>query len=404
MDRRKEPRFQVYAAAKVSPVDEPDRETDGQVIDISGLGVRLVADQEFLEDDIIVVETEQHLILADVRNCMARGTRFGIGAERIHSTSKVSVPQSASKAERNQALVEAYHRHLRDELPNPPRQVAETVGSSPAPHTIPFPLETPEPRPRDAAMPVEHASLTLTPAKPPEVQLHRLGYFPFAAQPAKVASKVRPIHLETVPLETVPLETAPPAAPAPVPLVPGDSIREAFRVHEPPSRRMPMLVLALCTAAALAVVLFGPSAKRILFPAAAAAKSDAPVISARGSAPKPAPAPATIPVIAKPTPVSAPAPKPFKSHVLITASDSSWVTACSAGKVVFTKLFAGGTREGVAFTDRAIVRVGNAGPVDIQLNGKSIGPLGRPGQVRAIELTPGSWRFLPLREPDGCTQ
>jgi hypothetical protein len=50
------------------------------------------------------------------------------------------------------------------------------------------------------------------------------------------------------------------------------------------------------------------------------------------------------------------------------------------------------------------VRLGNAGPVEIQLNGKPIGPLGRPGQLRAIELTPGAWRFLPLREPDGCTQ
>src|ERR1700740_2608211 len=99
MDRRKEPRFQVYAQAKVSPLDEPDLETDGQVIDISGLGMRLVADQEFQEDDIIVVDTDQHLILADVRNCMARGARFGIGAERIHSSSKDSIPQSASKAE-----------------------------------------------------------------------------------------------------------------------------------------------------------------------------------------------------------------------------------------------------------------------------------------------------------------
>ncbi len=395
MDRRKEPRFQVYAQAKISSIDEPDRETDGQVIDISGFGVRLVADLEFHEDDIIVVETEQHLILADVRNCMPRGTRFGIGAERIHSASKVSVPQFASKDERNQALIEAYRRHLRDELPNPPRQPAETVAASPEPHIIPFPFETLEPRPRDAAMPAARASLTLTPtltpAKPPEVKLHTLGYFPFAAKPAKIVSKVRPIHLQT----------APPDASAPVPIVSDDSIRKAFRVHEPAtSRRKPMLVVALCTAATLAVVLLGPSAKRILSPAVAAAKSDAPVISA----PAPTPVPAKTPAIVKPVPVSAPAPKPSKSHVLITASDSSWVTACSAGKVAFTKLFVGGTQEDVAFTDRAIVRVGNAGPVDIELNGKSIGPLGRTGQVRAIELTPGSWRFLPLREPDGCTQ
>jgi hypothetical protein len=385
MDRRKEPRFQVYAQAKISPVDEPDQETDGQVIDISGLGMRLVAGVEFREDDIIVVETEQHLILADVRNCMPRGARFGIGAERIHSASKVSIPQSVSKAERNEALVDAYHRRLHDELPNPVRQSAETVAASPEPRTIPFPLETPESRSQAAAIPVEYGSLTrtptLTPAKPPAVRLQMLGYFPFVAKPAKITSKVRPIQLEA------------PSLDAPVPIESGDSIREAFRVQEPVrSRRAPMLVVALCTAAALALVLFGPSAKRVLFPAAAAAKSDVPVISA------PAPAPA---LTAAPKPV---APKPAESHVIIAASDSSWVTACSSGKVVFTKMFVRGTKEDVEFTDRAVVRLGNAGPVDIQLNGKSIGPLGRPGQLRAIELTPGSWRFLPLREPDGCTQ
>ncbi|HTC36507.1 MAG TPA: RodZ domain-containing protein [Bryobacteraceae bacterium] len=405
MDRRKEPRFQVYAQAKISPVEEPDLESDGQVIDISGLGMRLVADLEFREDDIIVVETEQHLILADVRNCMARGARFGVGAERIHSSSKVSIPESASKAERNQALVDAYHRRLRDELPNPMRQSAETVAAPPEPRTIPFPLETPVTQPQAAAMPVEHASHsaiptvistlapTLTPAKPPAVQLQMLGYFPFTAKPAKVVSKMKPIHSEIVQLET-----APPPADTPLPIESTDSIREAFRVHEPTrSRRKPMLVAALCTAAALAVILFGPSAKRVLFPAPAAAKSDVRVISTPAPPAAPAPAP-------KPAPVVAPAPKPAESHVLIAANDSSWVTACSAGKVVFTKMFVGGTKEDVAFTDRAIVRLGNAGPVEIQLNGKPIGPLGRPGQLRAIELTPGAWRFLPLREPDGCTQ
>jgi len=390
MDRRKEPRFQVYAQAKISPVDEPDLESDGQVIDISGLGLRLVADLEFREDDIIVVETEQHLILADVRNCMARGARFGVGAERIHSSSKVAIPESASKAERNQALVEAYHRRLRDELPNPVRQSAEDVAASPEPRTIPFPLETPVTQPQAAVVPVEHAKLTLaptlTPAKPPAVRLQMLGYFPFTAKPAKVGSRVKPVFLETPPVD------------APVPIESVDSIREAFRVHEPArSRRKPMLVAALCTAAALALLLFGPSAKRVLFPAAAAAKSDVPVIS------EPAP-PAPPPAAPKPALAVAPAPKPAESHALIAASDSSWVTACSAGKVVFTKMFVGGTKEDVAFTDRAIVRLGNAGPVEIQLNGKSIGPLGRPGQLRAIELTPGAWRFLPLRDPDGCTQ
>src|SRR5271170_1079200 len=124
MDRRKEARFQVYAPAKVALLDDPETEWNGQVIDISGLGLRLVAEVELHQDQIITIETDQHLILADVRNCEPRGSRFGVGAERVHSASKLSLPETASKAERNHLLVEDYHRRLLEELPGAPQEVA----------------------------------------------------------------------------------------------------------------------------------------------------------------------------------------------------------------------------------------------------------------------------------------
>ncbi len=152
MDRRKEPRFQVYAPAKIAPLDEPELETSGQVIDISGSDLRLVADAEFQQGQTVTIETDQHLILAGVRNCLERGTRFGIGAEKLHSIAKLSLPQAASKAQRNQALVDDYRRS------NPPLEIArpaEAVEITPASQPEAPILPAPSPKTRTAEPPVD---------------------------------------------------------------------------------------------------------------------------------------------------------------------------------------------------------------------------------------------------------
>ena len=76
MNRREELRFQIYTSAKVALFDEPDCEIEAQIVDVSPSGLRLLMDTELLEDRIITIETDQHLILADVRNCKARGIRL----------------------------------------------------------------------------------------------------------------------------------------------------------------------------------------------------------------------------------------------------------------------------------------------------------------------------------------
>jgi hypothetical protein len=90
--------------------------------------------------------------------------------------------------------------------------------------------------------------------------------------------------------------------------------------------------------------------------------------------------------------------------VLIRTSDNSWVTACVDGKAVFSKLFTNGSRYDLPFTRRAVVRAGNAGPVDIFLNGKPIGPVGHAGEVSVVELTPSASRLITRGEPADCTQ
>src|SRR6266446_5878743 len=82
MNRWTDPRFHVYAPARVARIEEPETEMDAEVLDVSPAGLRLVTAEELQEGQIITIETDRHLILADVRSCVARGAKFGIGAER----------------------------------------------------------------------------------------------------------------------------------------------------------------------------------------------------------------------------------------------------------------------------------------------------------------------------------
>jgi hypothetical protein len=417
VDRRKEPRFQVYAWAKVSPLDTPERVTEGHVVDISGIGLRLITDVAFEADQMIVVETDQHLILADVRNCNARGNRFSVGAERVHSAAKVAIPESGSAAERNEALVQDYRRHLLNELPKvepAARPISNGSARTPVePHVRSFPFEAPVSAPQrhqTATMLAEPQPQPLAAAKPEELKLHLLNPSPFQSSPLIVSSKLDPVHdaFESA-------ERDEPVAEPSATIVPDDSVRQMFLEPTPAdvktgSSRRKILVAALCATAAVALIVFGPTTKRLLFPAPAAARS-APV-AVPTSTPAPTPAPVPVPPVAtfvapSESELATPVPVPATSgetHVSITTSESSWVTACSDGKVLFTKIMPRGGMEEFGFSKRGLVRLGNAGPVEVLLNGKSIGSLGRKGQLRAIELTPESFNFLLLRAPDGCTQ
>jgi hypothetical protein len=226
-------------------------------------------------------------------------------------------------------------------------------------------------------------------------------------------SQLSPVHDEA---ESEP--DAPKAVPEPQILsTPPSDVRmllgTPFEREDVPSRRKKTLVAAACAALALLVILLGPFAKRILFQTSVAASTPKIAASSAPSAPVPA-APAQVavapaPVASAPVPETQPAaetkpPAPEKSTLTISSTDKSWITACGDGKVVFTKVFDHGSQEDLPFTETALVRVGRAGPVQIRLNGKSIGPLGAAGQIRVVQFTPDSWRFLKLHDADGCTQ
>lgn len=317
MDRRNELRFQIYTSAKIALFEEPEREMDAQMVDVSASGVRFHTDAELLEDQIITIETEQHLILADVRNCTARGIRFGVGAERVHSTAKFSLPRTASKAERNQALAADYHRRLKEELEKPVVPAAQ--------------------RPNGAA-----ARLT-----PPQEPLDA------GVQPTSDA-------------------VAAPVSPNPLPAWKGRATT----------------LLSILAATVLLLLLPGLSGRHVQVKSQmdAAGVTAAPVLVVDSAVPKTG------------------GPRTGHAVVALDARGRGWATVCVGNRIVYSKILEAGEKDNVEFTERAVVRLGNAGQVDLQLDGKALGILGKAGQARTIELTPGSSRILEDGEYGGCSQ
>ena len=83
------------------------------------------------------------------------------------------------------------------------------------------------------------------------------------------------------------------------------------------------------------------------------------------------------------------------SQAEIKVFETTWVSATADGKELLGKALSKGEITVIRFSKRILLRVGNAGGVEITLDGNPIGPIGRSGVVRLVELTPGGSRILP---------
>jgi hypothetical protein len=75
--------------------------------------------------------------------------------------------------------------------------------------------------------------------------------------------------------------------------------------------------------------------------------------------------------------------------VAVRADERSWVQVnTGTGQQLFQGLLQGGQTR--TFTDRREIKlvVGNAGGVNLTVNGTDIGPPGRRGQVARVQFTP----------------
>ncbi len=409
MNRRTEPRFQVYALARIALFDHPESESSGELVDVSGAGLRVLASEVFEPNQIITVETDQHLILAEVRNCTANGSKFSIGAERVHSVAKLSLPRTASRGERNQVLVEDFHRRLHAELDSPPELAAVRSTAAAARFSSAHPQLAPsaDSSAPDLTLMTEVAEVLPAPEAPPPPNEE-------APVPMAVVTAPSPAVVEPSPAyQTGALATAkePESKPA---MKPEEPLREMFRQPansvskaNARSRILAVLIAAALTVVAIVGLSFGPFARRAPLQTSVAAKSTSAPAASLATEPAPAPAKAPAPLIPAPVGKPQPSPKPgtaVTAHASITSSDRSWITACADGKPSFSKLFVEGSKDDLAFSQRALVRMGSAGPVEIILNGKPVGPLGRTGQVVIVELTPAGFRIAMPGEPGDCTK
>ena len=76
-----------------------------------------------------------------------------------------------------------------------------------------------------------------------------------------------------------------------------------------------------------------------------------------------------------------------------------WVRASSNGTVLFTITMAANETRTVDAKGSLQLRLGNAGGVDIQLNGKPLGPAGPEGQIRTVQLTSGGFNIVAPSKP-----
>jgi hypothetical protein len=89
------------------------------------------------------------------------------------------------------------------------------------------------------------------------------------------------------------------------------------------------------------------------------------------------------------------------NHVVLNlaATEKTWLSITSEGKRIFSGFLEPSQTKTLTGLDAARMTVGNAGGINVLLNGKPIGPIGKSGQVRVVVFTPDNFEVLPLDLP-----
>jgi hypothetical protein len=360
MDARGEPRFSVYGPVKVTLLSSPDRQLDCVLSDISATGLKIIAPESLSKDEIISIEAEDHLALADVRYSQTRGDKFTIGCERIHVLNKVSEMDQKSKVEQIRHLVDDYRSRIQTGLATPPPNgnKAELAPAKTDNAALP---------PNPGAF-VTHDQLLETAAAFVVEQWEKVPATPRNATSTRgevvdrlavhLAEKLRP---PTPPSEQVPEKAT-------------------KTILDVPKRKTNMRRLRLPVGLAAAAILgWGLSA---LFWSVGSSSAGEHLHSS---------------IAALINPKQAPPPEPVSSvrHALIKAVEPTSVTATVDGKRLFNKKLVKDDVREIDFSNKAVLRISNAKGVEITLDGKLVGSIGGRGQTRVVELSAAGVRLLP---------
>jgi cytoskeletal protein RodZ len=83
----------------------------------------------------------------------------------------------------------------------------------------------------------------------------------------------------------------------------------------------------------------------------------------------------------------------------LSATEKTWLSITSEGKRLFSGFLEPSQTKTLTGLDAARMTVGNAGGIEVRLNGKPIGPIGKSGQVRVVVFTPDNFEVFPLDPP-----
>jgi cytoskeleton protein RodZ len=85
----------------------------------------------------------------------------------------------------------------------------------------------------------------------------------------------------------------------------------------------------------------------------------------------------------------------------ISAKEPTWLMILSDGKTLYQGILEPAQARVLAGRANAVIKVGNAAGIQVQWNGKQIGPLGERGQVRMMKFTDKDWEFVrPAPKPE----
>jgi RodZ C-terminal domain len=83
----------------------------------------------------------------------------------------------------------------------------------------------------------------------------------------------------------------------------------------------------------------------------------------------------------------------------LAATEKTWLSITSEGKRIFSGFLEPSQTKTLTGLDAARMTVGNAGGIEVRLNGKPIGPIGKSGQVRVVVFTPDNFEVYPVDPP-----
>jgi cytoskeletal protein RodZ len=107
----------------------------------------------------------------------------------------------------------------------------------------------------------------------------------------------------------------------------------------------------------------------------------------KASAPR-NPSPTSTVSVSNSPPSVAPSSVPSEFSLVIQARQESWITITADGKPLSSELMTAGTERTVHGTKQVIVKAGNAGAIEFQLNGQKFPAPGEFGQVKTVTFGP----------------